>query len=55
MELFEISEIFFNMLESYNEDFDYESIDQLKKMFFIIDPKNADEILAKNQQLKDQE
>ena len=36
------------MLEEYNEDFDYESIDQLKKMFFMIDPAKSDEILAKN-------
>ena len=55
VELLEVSEIFFNILESHNEDLDYESIDQLKKMFFMIDPTIAEGILAKNQQLLLQE
>ena len=41
-ELIEVTDIFFDMLEEKNDDFDYECIDQLKKLFLIIDPQKAD-------------
>jgi len=43
--LLDIADIFFEMLEDYNDDFDFDAIDQLKKMFLLIDTETAQEIL----------